>query len=70
MAKEIAAQVGVWKKAVETVELTDTGNILTPLVRVGLQYLDRAAKHEAAGKPELAVYYREQANNIERLLAQ
>jgi hypothetical protein len=58
----------VWKKAEETVEMEDTGDILTPLRRVEQKYLARAAKHEAAGKPERAAYYDEQANNIARII--
>ena len=58
----------VWKKAEETVEMEDTGDILTPLRRVLAKYLSRAAKHETAGKPERAAYYNEQASNLMRLI--
>jgi hypothetical protein len=57
-----------WVKTEAAVEQVDTGDILNPLRRVQAQYLDRAAKHEAAGKPERAVYYHEQAINVGRLL--
>jgi non-ribosomal peptide synthetase component F len=58
----------VWKKAEETVEMEDTGDILTPLRRIERQYLARAARHVVAGKPERAEYYDEQANNIARMI--
>jgi hypothetical protein len=65
MAKQIEQQ---WAKVTETMELEDKGDILAPLRRVEVRYLLRAAKHEAAGKPERASYYHEQANNIARLI--
>jgi hypothetical protein len=68
MAKEIAAQVGVWKKVEATVESVDTGDILVPLRAVQQQYLDKAAEFEAVRKPELAAYYNDAAVNIGRLL--
>jgi type VI protein secretion system component VasK len=68
MAKEIAAQMGAWKKVEAKVESVDTGDILNPLRRVQQQYLDQAAKHEAAGKLERAAYYHEQAINVGRML--
>ena len=58
----------VWAKVEEKVELVDTGDILAPLGRVRQQYLNRATKHELAGKPERAAYYHEQADNIAALL--
>jgi hypothetical protein len=68
MAKEIAAQVGVWKKVEAQVEQTDTGDILVPLRRVQQQYLDKAAKVGVVRQPELAAYYQEAAVNVGRLL--
>jgi hypothetical protein len=68
MAKQIASQVGAWTKVEETVELEDTGDILAPLRLIEIQYLSHAAKHEAAGKPERAAYYHEQARNVARLI--
>ncbi len=68
MAKQIASQVGAWTKVTETMEMEDTGDILTPLRRVLAKYLSRAAKHETAGKPERAAYYNEQARNLMRLI--
>jgi len=65
MSKQIEQQ---WAKVTETVQLEDTGDILTPLRRIEQQYLMRAAKHEAAMKPERAAYYHEQAGNLARLI--
>jgi len=63
--------VQVWKKVEETIETEpDTGDILIPLRRVKCQYLARAVKHELSGKPERAEYYREQAENVGRLIEQ
>lgn len=61
----------VWKKAEKTVEAApDTGDILMPLKRVSMRYYKRALRHEKAGKPERAKYYREQTANVERLINQ
>ena len=61
----------VWKKAEETVETApDTGDILAPLKRVRHHYLYAAARHEANGHPERAVYYNEQAVNVHMLINQ
>lgn len=69
MAKITESQVGVWHKVTSTVEAAeDTGNILTPLYGVYVQYLLRAARHNEAGKPARAAYYNEQAGNVARLI--
>ena len=68
MAKQIASQVSAWVKSAATVEQVDTGDILVPLRAVQTQYLDRAAKHEAAGRVQRAIYYHEAAVNIGRML--
>lgn len=60
------AEQTVWKKAVETVELTDTGDILTPLRRVQEQY---RKKSEDGTNPSW-MFYKQQAENIGRLIAQ
>jgi hypothetical protein len=61
----------VWKKAEEAVEVgADAGDITMPLERLHAQYNKRAEKHEAAGHPERAEYYHEQACNITRLINQ
>ena len=58
-----------WKQAKPEIEpQIDEGDILNPLRRVQQQYLDKAAQHEAVGKPERAMYYHEQAVNVGRLL--
>jgi hypothetical protein len=46
------------------------GDILVPLKRVALKYLMRAAKHEASGRITQAIYYHEQAENVDRLINQ
>ena len=58
-----------WKQAKPEIEpQIDEGDILNPLRRVQQQYLDRAAKHEAAGRITNAMYYNEQAVNVGRML--
>jgi hypothetical protein len=60
-----------WKKVVETVETgPDTGDILAPLKRVGMQYKKRALRHEDAGHRDRAKYYHEQCENVIRLIEQ
>ena len=58
----------VWAKVEEKVELTDTGDILTPLRRVQQAYRARAEKHVLAGHPERAAYCHEQAENMGGLI--
>jgi hypothetical protein len=36
----------VWKKAEETVEMEDTGDIMIPLIRVSMAYAKKAASWE------------------------
>jgi hypothetical protein len=52
MAKLIASQVGAWTKVTETVELEDTGNIMTPLIRVSMAYARKAASWETRAPKE------------------
>ena len=60
-----------WKKAEETLETAvDTGDILVPLRRIRMQYVNRALKHIDAGHTERAMYYTEQAENVGSLIDQ
>jgi hypothetical protein len=60
----------VWAPVRTTIDVGEDGDILAPLKRVQNQYLNTGARHEAAGHPERAEYYQEQAMNIERLIKQ
>jgi hypothetical protein len=65
MAKQTEQQ---WAKVTETVALEDTGNILTPLIRVSMKYAAKAAEFRAVNKPELAKYYDEMTVNVDRII--
>ena len=60
-----------WKPETAGLDVTeDTGDILVPLKRVRDQYTARAMEFEKANKSHLAAYYREQAENVGRLVYQ
>jgi hypothetical protein len=73
MAKETAATVTAWAKVVETVQMEDTGDILTPLRRMYEHYVSKACKlyQQAAENPEKraniiknADYYKRAAEDL------
>ena len=79
MAQETAATVTAWQKVVNTVELEDTGDILTPLRRMYEYYVSRANKlyQQAVENPEKranihknAEYYRQASEAVQGLLNQ
>lgn len=79
MAQETAAMVTAWQKVVETVQMEDTGDILTPLRRMYEYYVSRANMlyQQAVENPEKranihknAEYYRQAAEAVQGLLNQ
>ena len=79
MAKEIASTVGAWTKVQSTVEIEDTGNILTPLTRMYEYYVAKACKlyQQASENPEKraniirnADYYKQAAEAVQGLINQ
>ena len=79
MAQETEKNVTAWRKAVTTVELEDTGNILAPLQRMYEYYVSRANKlyQQAVENPEKranihknAEYYRQAAEAVQGLINQ
>ena len=79
MAQETEKNVTAWRKVVNTVELEDTGDILTPLRRMYEHYVSKANKlyQQAVENPEKranihknAEYYRQAAEAVQGLLNQ
>jgi len=79
MAKETAATVGAWTKVQSTVEIEDTGDILTPLRRMYEFYVTKSCKlyQQAAENPEKraniiknAEYYKQSAEAVQALINQ
>ena len=79
MAQETAATVTAWQKVVNTVELEDTGDILTPLRRMYEHYVSKANKlyQQAIENPEkranihkTAEYYRQAAEAVQGVINQ
>jgi len=59
MAKETASTVTAWKKTTATVEVEDTGNILTPLERM---YFILASRECPVNEAEQDTFYWEGRN--------
>ncbi len=79
MAQETESTVTAWQKVVNTVELEDTGDILTPLRRMYEHYVSKANKlyQQAVENPEKranihknAEYYRQAAEAVQGLINQ